>query len=480
MQNLKSGDLIPLKITELAYGGQALGKLQTEQGDFVVFVQDALPGQVVQVRIIKKKKNYAEAKLVSVLERSPQEVQTPYQRIAGAPFAQLPIDQQILHKKSATLEMFKRVSNTPHLNDLYDTYIESPQVWHYRNKMEYSFSTLVADIHTGEESEGFALGFKKKGQWWSVEPLNKDSGLFDAEWENNLHLVRAFCEASGLPAWNPAKSVGFYRFLAVRKTYAHDKLLLNLITTSTDIEKFDAAKFVELVQSILKNRVAGILHTINNEVGDTAKSTGDNIRVLYGDSIIHEQILGLNFGISMQSFFQTNPLCAEKLYSKAIEYTNLGLAHAKSSPIVMDLFCGTGTITQLLSRCEGVKEVIGVDIVPEAIEDAKINAQNNKIEGLQFFAADVGKFLAEFPQYQGKIGVIVLDPPRAGIAPKTLDKIIRLKARSIVYISCNPATQARDTEVLKAAGYELEKYALVDQFPHTSHIESIGLFLLKK
>lgn len=480
MQQLKNGDIISLKITELAYGGQALGKLKTEQGDLVIFVQDALPEQVVKVRIIKKKKNYAEAKLLSVETRSSAEIQTGFQRIAGAPFAQLPIEQQIFYKKSATLEMFKRVGNLPHLEELYDEYIESPKVWHYRNKMEYSFSTLVADIHTGEESEGFALGFKKKGQWWSVEPLLADSGLFDAQLETNLHLISRFCEASGLPAWNPAQSVGFFRFLGVRKTYAEDKLLFNLITTDVDISKFDQKGFVDLLLSIVPNRVAGILHTINNEIGDTAKNTGENVRVLYGERTIKEQILGLRFGISMQSFFQTNPLCAEKLYSKAIAYVNEALVHAKSSPIVMDLFCGTGTITQLLSRCEGVKEVIGVDIVPEAIEDARVNAEQNSIQGLKFFAADVGKFLAEYPTYQHKIGVVVLDPPRAGIAPKTLDKIIRLGAKSIVYISCNPATQARDAETLKQAGYELSRYSLVDQFPHTSHIESVGLFLLKK
>lgn len=476
---MKSGEIIEVTIAEMAFGGQGLAKIPTEQGDFVVFVQDALPQQTVRVRIIKKKKNYAEAKLLAVVKRSPVEVQTPYQRIAGAPFAQLPIEHQIDYKRSSTLEMFKRLSGVQNIENLYDTYIPSPTSWHYRNKMEYSFSTLIADIETGEEEAGFALGFKKKGQWWSVENLNKDSGLFDAEFENNLHVIRQFCEQSGLPAWNPAKSAGFFRFLVVRKSYSSDELLFNLVTTSTDLEKFDKQGFVTLLQTILGKRLAGILHTINDEVGDAAKQTSDSVSLWYGKTKIVERILGLSFEISMQSFFQTNPQCAEKLYAKAIEYVELALAMPNMPALAMDLFCGTGTIAQLLTKCQNVRQVVGVDIVPEAIEDAHRNAKNNNINNIQFFAADVGKFLVEYPQYKNKIGVIVLDPPRAGIAPKTLLKVIQLDAKAIVYVSCNPSTQARDTQTLQEAGYVLQKYSLADQFPHTSHIESVALFVKK-
>jgi 23S rRNA (uracil1939-C5)-methyltransferase len=177
----------------------------------------------------------------------------------------------------------------------------------------------------------------------------------------------------------------------------------------------------------------------------------------------------------MESFFQTNPKSAELLYSKALDY--VFEENPLNGKVVMDLFCGTGTIGQILSTRTTNTTIIGVDIVEEAIADAKKNAKRNGIEGIQFFAADVGKFLLQYPEYEGKIGTIVLDPPRAGIAPKTLRKVMRLGADRIVYISCNPATQARDTETLIKAGYALEKLALVDQFPHTAHIEAIAKFV---
>lgn len=176
----------------------------------------------------------------------------------------------------------------------------------------------------------------------------------------------------------------------------------------------------------------------------------------------------------MQSFFQTNPQSAERLYSKVIDYVMEDTEYSKDDT-VMDLFCGTGTIGQLISKKTGV-QVVGVDIVSEAIENAKENAKRNEVETAKWFAADVGKFLTKFPQYEGKIKTIVLDPPRGGIAPKTLVKVAQIDAQRIVYVSCNPATQSRDIEVLKEKGYEMTKISFVDQFPHTAHIEAIAIF----
>jgi 23S rRNA (uracil-5-)-methyltransferase RumA len=176
----------------------------------------------------------------------------------------------------------------------------------------------------------------------------------------------------------------------------------------------------------------------------------------------------------MESFFQTNPACAEKLYSKAIDYL---LEDLEEGQEILDLFCGTGTIAQLIATRTPSAKITGVDIVPEAIEDAKENARKNQLSNVNFHAADVGKFLKEHPTYEGRIGALILDPPRAGIAPKTLLKTIALNAKRIVYISCNPSTQARDASTLIDAGYVLEKFSLVDQFPHTGHIESIAKFI---
>ena len=484
---MKRGTVLTgLHISDIAYGGMGIAKIalegkevtSTKGGDFVVFVPNTIPGQEVVARIVKMKKRFAEAKLIRVEKRSPDEQELPYQRIPGAPFAAWPIEAQQTHKKRSTIEMFKRVAEMPEVESIFDEFIASPTTWGYRNKMEYSFSTLLSELETGFETEGFALGFKRRGQWWAVENLNAASGLFDEVLEANLHRIRAFCEASGLPAWNPAKSSGFFRFLVVRKSFVADELLFDLVTTSDDLEQFDRDGFVALMQDILGDRLAGILHTINDETGDSFKSPSDASKLLYGKDKIVERILGLDFEISMQSFFQTNPASAEKLYRKAIDYVEEALVIAGGTDLVaMDLFCGTGTIAQLLKTCPSIQKVIGVDIVPEAIADAKKNAQRNGIANIDFYAADVRKFLLEYPQYKGKIGVVILDPPRAGIAPKALKAVIELGAPSIVYVSCNASTQARDTLALKEGGYRLVKFSLVDQFPHTSHIESIGFFV---
>ena len=223
--------------------------------------------------------------------------------------------------------------------------------------------------------------------------------------------------------------------------------------------------------------MAGLIHTTNDDVADREKLDKGSSKLITGNSTIKETINGLNFEISMQSFFQTNPLCAEKLYQKVIDY--LLEAEIPKDQIIMDLFCGTGTIGQLIAKHTNNK-VVGVDIVASSIENAKKNilenSQKNNLSELTFICADVGKFLLNNPEYQNKIHSIVIDPPRAGIAPKTLRKVIRLNAKVIVYVSCNPGTQARDLTTLHEMGYELQKFSLVDQFPHTSHIESIMLF----
>ena len=200
-----------------------------------------------------------------------------------------------------------------------------------------------------------------------------------------------------------------------------------------------------------------------------------SVTIIFIFAMIMDNLLGLNFEISMKSFFQTNPKSAEKLYSKVIDYA-LENKEAIDNTVVMDLFCGTGTIGQILASRSTNAKIIGVDIVASAIEDAIKNAKRNNIDGLKFYTADVGKFLAEHPEYKNKIRTIILDPARAGIAPKTLLKIININADRIVYVSCNPATQARDTEEMRNNGYQIKKISLVDQFPHTSHIETVVLF----
>jgi 23S rRNA (uracil-5-)-methyltransferase RumA len=473
---VKRGEKIELTIENLAFGGQGIARIHDDNGAFILFVQNSFPGQKVLARVTKKRKKHAECSLLKVLERSPQEIISEYQEISGAPYIHVPPSIQEEQKEKVTLEVYRRLANLQNIDEIFDEFIPSPDHYHYRNKMEYSFSSIEHDIHTDEEiDDAFALGFKHRGTWWKVESLNKASGLFDEQWENFLKEFREFLFKTGLPAWHPPRKDGFFRHIVVRKSFHEDKLLINLVTSSEGIENFDLHSVAEFLKEKMGDRIAGFQHTINNNVADRAKIENGDCVLAFGKDHVIEELNGLFFEISMESFFQTNPKSAERLYNKALDYVFEGNRSLKGK-VVMDLFCGTGTIGQLLTQRTEDTKIIGVDIVAEAISDAKRNAKRNNISGVEFYAADVGKFLKAYPDYEGKIDTIVLDPPRAGIAPKTLLKVIQLGAERIVYISCNPSTQARDIKTLEEYGYKTKKISLVDQFPHTSHIEAIGLF----
>lgn len=473
---MKRGEVIDLTITDFAFGGKGIARLTTENGQYVVFVPNTFPGQKVRARVKKKRKKHAECALLKVLERSPEEKISNFQEISGAPFIFVPTALQEEYKQNTTLEVYRRLAGIQNIPELFDEFIPSPQHFFYRNKMEYSFSSIEHDRETDEDIDNaFALGFKHRGTWWKVENLEHPSGLFDEEWETFLASFRYFLSTFNLPAWHPPKKIGFFRHIVVRKSFYEDKLLLNLVTSSQGIEDFDIEKVAAFLQENIGDRIAGFQHTINDNVADRAKIENGNCTLVFGKDHVVEELNGLFFEISMESFFQTNPSSAVLLYNKALDYVFEG-NHSLEGKVVMDLFCGTGTIGQLLSQRSPKTKIIGVDIVKEAIEDAKKNAARNKIENINFFAADVGKFLYNYPEYQGKIDTIVLDPPRAGIAPKTLNKVGLLAAERLVYISCNPSTQARDSKTLEELGYVIKKISLVDQFPHTGHIEAVCLF----
>lgn len=473
------GQIVELNIVDYAFGGRGIAKIATDDGNFIVFVDNAFPGQTVSAKITTKRKKHAEAVLVDVIKRSEYETETQFQEISGGPYIRIPLKTQGKYKENSTLDTFSRLSGIRNIDNLFDTFIESPEAYFYRNKMEYSFSSIEHIPESGEEiDDAFALGFKRRGTWWKVENLKKPSGLFDEEWESFIPKIQHFLKETKLPAWHPPKKTGFFRHIVVRKSFQQNQLLINLVTSSEGLKHFDRTAFVNFIINGLGERIAGIQHTINDNVADRAKIENGENKLLYGDPVVVENLLGLSFEISMESFFQTNPKCAELLYTTALDY--VFEEHIDQDKVVLDLFCGTGTIGQLAAKRSNGIQIIGVDIVEEAIVDAKRNAKVNGVEKIEFFAADVGKFLKERPELQGKIASIILDPPRAGIAPKTLQKVIDLGAENIVYISCNPSTQARDTDTLIQAGYELLKFSLADQFPHTGHIESIAKFKKRK
>ena len=469
------GQILELKIEDYAFGGKGISRIRSKEGVFIIFVPNTLPGQTVKAQVSKSSKKYAECKLIDIIEDSIDEISVPFQDIPGAPYIKLPIELQHKYKKESTLSLFKRIGKVSNIDDLFDELISSPNIFHYRNKMEYGFSAIGYDRDNKTDIDMFTLGFKRRGVWWMGDNLDKDSGLFDKLVEDNIRVIRDYCERSGFAPWHGPKREGFFRYFVVRKSYKTNRLLFNLVTTSNNLPDFNLNNFSKLLQDIFKERFAGLLHSINDETGDRTLASSGSLKLISGEDKIIEELLGLNFEISMKSFFQTNPKSAEKLYLKVIEYA-LEKKEAIDNTIVMDLFCGTGTIGQILASRSTNAKIIGVDIVASAINDAKKNAKINNIQGLKFFASDVGKFLNNHPEYKNKIRTIILDPARAGIAPKTLLKIININADRIVYVSCNPATQARDTEVLILNNYKIKKISLVDQFPHTAHIETVVLF----
>ncbi len=475
VKKMKKGNILEFTITDLAFGGKGIAKIPTEDGDYIVFVLNTFPGQVVKARVIKKKKRFAEAKVTEVVKASPDEYSIEFQPIPGAPYATWPVDLQQTHKKTSTLDVLKRIGFVKNADDIFDEFIPSPSNWHYRNKMEYSFSTIIWDEDQKTDIDDFGLGFKHKGQWRVVDNLDADSGLFDKQIEDGLKSIRQWCIDSNLPAWHPVRHHGFYRFLTVRKSFYTNKVLFKISTSSSHLESFDKQGFIQILKNVVGDRLAGVIHTINDGQGDRTQDEDLSSTVIFGEDNLEEKIHNLYFDVSIGSFFQPNPQSAQLLYQKAIDYTFLDQNYTEEDTIV-DLFCGTGTIGQLVAnQAKGCVKVIGVDIIKSSIEDAKKNAKKNGIQNLEFYAADVKNFLNDHQGYQGKIKTVILDPPRSGITPKALKRIIELNASRIVYISCNPATQARDLLDFHKAGYEEKQISIVDQFVHTAHVESVVL-----
>ena len=269
MQLIKKKERIKIHINDIVYGGNGISKQQyKDSGDFVVFVKNGIEGQNVLAEVVKLKPSYAEAKIIKVLSKSSLQKQRPYQKISGAPYYDLDIKYQRNKKQELVFEVFQRIGGIKDIKTYYDQFISSPKTWHYRNKMEYAFSSIIYDKKQDCDIDSFGLGFKKANTWWMVENLDKDSGLFDKAWEDSLKEIRKFCINTTLPAWNIPQKKGFFRNLNIRKSYKENKLLIELVTSSNQLEKFNVKNFANKVLELHKNRVEGIIHTVNDNISD--------------------------------------------------------------------------------------------------------------------------------------------------------------------------------------------------------------------
>lgn len=492
---IKKGLALELVITDLAFGGRGVASVKNDDNedkkDFVVFVDGALPGQTVMAKITNKKRRYAEAKMVEIIKASPDEVAHNFQPTPGAPWLGLPVDIQQQHKQSQVFELFKKFAEL-NVAKVFDEFISSPQQLQYRNKMDYSFGPTAesyeelpgnrgeGDIYKKWSHSGFGLGSKKRGQFWLVESLEKPSGMFDETFEVLLPELRQLCESLNNTVYNSKSNTGFWRQLVVKKSFAEDKFLLNIITNTLDCHpELDSGSLskslINFFNAKLPKRIKGIYWTQSDDTGN-ANYKYQQRDLIYGEDKLTERLsldpgisTCLDFNISMDSFFQTNVFSAEKLYKKAASYVS-------DADEILELFAGTGTISQILAKQNPNAKITSVEIVPSAVKDAKANAAQNGINSVNFVCDDVNMFMKT---YEGTPPVVVLDPPRAGISPKALQKIINFGPQEIVYISCNPATLARDTATLLKNCYKLEKLSLVDQFPHTAHVECVAKFVKK-
>ncbi len=436
------------------------GMVRIEETGEVCMVKNALPGQKVSFVVSKNRKGKGEGRLLQVLENSPLETGSScphFGSCGGCTYISLPYEEQLAIKERQVKELLDGVLAKQADPYVFEGIKASPEPYGYRNKMEFSFGDEIKD-------GPLSLGMHKRGSFYDVVTV-RECRIVDEDYRKILGFTRDYFAGQGLDFFHRLSHMGYLRHLLVRKAKRTGEILIALITTTQ--QEVDLALWRDgLLELSLEGKIVGILHTKNDSVADVVKS--DETVILYGQDHFYEELLGLKFRISQFSFFQTNSLGAEVLYETAREY--IGDLQQGGSKVVYDLYSGTGTIAQLMAPV--AERVIGVEIVEEAVEAAKKNAALNGLTNCQFIAGDVLKVLDEIRQ---KPDFIVLDPPRDGIHPKALGKIIAYGVERLVYISCKPTSLVRDLEVFLENGYQVEKAVAVDQFPWTANVEVVCL-----
>ena len=429
--------------------------------DEKVIVKNAIPGQKVRFQINKKRKGKCEGRLLEVIEKSPVELENPackhFGTCGGCLYQNLSYEEQLKIKETQIKKLLDSVCDEYG----FDGIKASPYQFEYRNKMEFSFGDEI--------KEGpLALGMHKRNSFYDVVTVN-NCRIVDEDFRKILVATLKFFTDKEVTFYKKMQHTGYLRHLVVRKALKTGDILVNLVTTSQNSMELNS--FAKVICDLeLSGKIVGILHTINDSLSDVVQS--DKTIILYGQDYFYEEILGLKFKISPFSFFQTNSYGAEVLYSVARDY--IGLNEENKENIVYDLYSGTGTIAQLLAPV--VKKVIGVEIVEEAVIAARENAKLNNLHNCEFIAGDVLKTLDDIIE---KPDYIILDPPRDGIHPKALEKIVNYGVDRMVYISCKPTSLVRDLEYVLAKGYRMERACAVDMFVGTGHCETVCLLSKK-
>ena len=440
-------------------------------GEEICEVKGALPGQKISVVITKVRKGKGEGRLKEILEKSPIETVgvenggCPHFNICGGcSYISMPYEESLKIKENQVRELLEPVLSKQQSVCQIEPIRQSPVYYGYRNKMEFTFGDEVKD-------GPLALGMHKKGSFYDIVTVD-GCRLVDDDYSAILRETLCYFEEKKTPFYHRYTHEGYLRHLLVRRASRTGEILAALVTTTQ--QEVDLESWKERLLSLpLNGKFAGILHITNDSMSDAVKC--DSSEILYGRDYFYEELLGLKFRISTFSFFQTNTCGAEVLYETAREYVgSLVKEEGKPDSIVYDLYSGTGTIAQLMAPV--AKKVIGVEIVEEAVVAARENAKQNGLENCEFIAGDVLKVLDEIEE---KPDFIILDPPRDGVHPKALSRIIGYGVEKLVYISCKPTSLARDLEIFIANGYEVQRCVPVDQFPWTTGIETVCLLVLR-
>ena len=424
-------------------------------GEELVTVKNTMPGQTVEFRVNKKRGGRLEGRLLRVLEKSPLETRGPlcsiFPACGGCMYQTMSYEAQLHMKEQQVFDLLSPVISGEWE---FEPIKRSPLEFGYRNKMEFSFGDA-------EKDGPLTLGLHKKGSSYDILTA-ADCRLVDSDLCRILRCVLDHFEKRGVSFYKKMQHTGYLRHLLLRRADRTGEMLVNLVTTTQ--EEHDLTGLVgELLALPLEGRIVGILHMYNDALSDVVRS--DHTLLLYGQDFFYEELLGLRFKITPFSFFQPNSQAAEVLYGTVREY----LGDVKGQT-VFDLYSGTGTIAQIAAAV--ADRVVGVEIVEEAVQAARENAARNGITNCEFLAGDVMKVLDEIPD---KPDTIILDPPRDGIHPKALARILDYGVEKIIYISCKPTSLARDLVLMQERGYRVEKCVCVDQFVHTVHIETVCL-----
>ncbi|MFH0915674.1 MAG: class I SAM-dependent RNA methyltransferase [bacterium] len=473
---LRRNQIIDLTVTGLAFGGKGVARID----DFVVFVSGAVPGDVTRALVTKTKKRYAEARAVELVTHSPDRCDAlccSFGLCGGCVWQNLDYCVQLEYKARQVRESLEHLGGVSGFSLRSALGMANP--WRYRNR---------ADFSVGMTDEGAVVGFRPPGRWDSVLPLS-ECHLLGSAMEQVRGTVERWLRDSSLAGWDPRTATGFVRHLLVRSARMGQEVLVSLVTTPADLP--DTAGLVERLRSA-HPEVVGIVHATNG--GRAEISSGLEWRALWGRPYLLEKVAGITLKVSVDAFFQTNTLMAHALYGLVACEAGLapigpgaagdpampGASVTPSGPVVWDLYSGVGSIG--LSLAGRAKAVLGIESVPAAVEDAHENARLNGIDNAVFLEGDVGKVLREvadgtrrLPEGLERPDVIIVDPPRAGLSKKAISRIGEVAAPRIVYVSCNPTTMAPNVARFQEYGYRLERVTPVDMFPHTPHVEAVGL-----